>query len=865
MSKRLLTLFLLPSTLLAWLSVCFVNASYSIEPETLISWDFSDQPSVDAWGKNCLRKPECVDGALSSEFTDWDPFIVSPTFEIKPKAGQFIEIRMKSNGYGNGEIFFASSHEGPYNGFSQAKSFSWPICHDGEYHTYQLLPPWNAEPRIIKIRVDFGVPTGRELQAKAGVSVDYIRIMETNLDDLSGTSQRSWTGEDLAALSTGDKPRVYTSSIQKYDLSQLGSNLSLTLRRIAPCSTVYARASLNLYTIGSTGVVSQDLALYNLNEDADATLSRNVDLKALGNFQDAPIYRWEVKLPSEYELTKVEFSDSPIGSASLERQEGRQIALSRLPESSENASGQTVSVKYETTLRNCGGSKLSDLRIESLERASGLTLESAQLQKITVDPLFGMNPQGNRLASSGYGQPVKGVEPVTAEANSSGVATFPHNFTLAPNEAIVLQATYRASKPGSLNDLLRISGHNGKDGASTLSIDCAVKLNVLAPCNLPIGTSYIPEPQPVSSDYEIGAYYFPGWSKRSGWDKINDNAPERKPLLGYYDEGNPEAVDWQIKWAVENGLSFFFVDWYWYHGEVRLEHWVKAFQQARYRHYMKWAVMWANHTGAGTHSTEDWENVTNYWIKNYFNTPEYYKIDGKPVVVIWDKSIVERDMVAEAAKNGVTLNPGEGCKRAFEICRQKCEEAGFPGVYFIAIKWPEHATDSKTIQTLADSGFDATTIYHFMYPGKEVEDPKLYSFDSVVEASYPNWKARLETGILPDIPNISTGWDSRPWHGYRQTVVYDRTVAGFRRLLEDYKRFASESGNKRVVIAPVNEWGEGSYIEPNNEFGFGMYEAIRETLCHEPSGGFPSNYAPYEIGLGPYDIPPTTDPADKVE
>ena len=51
----------------------------------------------------------------------------------------------------------------------------------------------------------------------------------------------------------------------------------------------------------------------------------------------------------------------------------------------------------------------------------------------------------------------------------------------------------------------------------------------------------------------------------------------------------------------------------------------------------------------------------------------------------------------------------------------------------------------------------------------------------------------------------------------------------------------------------------GSYIEPNNEFGFGMYEAIREVLCKKPEGGFPVNYAPHEVGLGPYDYPKDTD------
>ena len=42
--------------------------------------------------------------------------------------------------------------------------------------------------------------------------------------------------------------------------------------------------------------------------------------------------------------------------------------------------------------------------------------------------------------------------------------------------------------------------------------------------------------------------------------------------------------------------------------------------------YLKWAMMWANHDGPGSHSLEDRAKVTKYWIDNYFNTPEYYCI-----------------------------------------------------------------------------------------------------------------------------------------------------------------------------------------------------------------------------------------------
>ena len=128
-------------------------------------------------GRNCLSKPVLKDGALSANYTNWDPFIVSPQFNLKPAVGQYVEIRMKSTGFHTGELFFASSNEGPYNGFSQAKTAKWDIIHDGKWHTYQILPAWLKEPQIIKVRVDLGRPSEEEIKNGAGVEIDYLSLI----------------------------------------------------------------------------------------------------------------------------------------------------------------------------------------------------------------------------------------------------------------------------------------------------------------------------------------------------------------------------------------------------------------------------------------------------------------------------------------------------------------------------------------------------------------------------------------------------------------------------------------------------------------------------------------------------------------
>ena len=154
-----------------------------------------------------------------------------------------------------------------------------------------------------------------------------------------------------------------------------------------------------------------------------------------------------------------------------------------------------------------------------------------------------------------------------------------------------------------------------------------------------------------------------------------------------------------------------------------------------------------------------------------------------------------------------------------------------------------------------------TSIYHYMHHGDKAQDSSHFPFELVADSSDDHWRSWHKAGILPFLPNISTGWDSRPWHGDRATVIHGRSVELFRKICEDAKRFADETGVKRFVLAPLNEWGEGSYAEPNKEFGFGMYDALRDVFCKRPPDGWPPNVTPADVGLGPYDFPESTQTA----
>jgi len=442
---------------------------------------------------------------------------------------------------------------------------------------------------------------------------------------------------------------------------------------------------------------------------------------------------------------------------------------------------------------------------------------------------------------------VKNLGTDAAEAVQLRVVSCPDGLVCAPE----------AAKPvaGGVAELLAVSLRAARPLEGTVRVEVVLNGTAVAASDVVVKvlpslglakSEGVPEPQPPKCGYEIGALYYPGWERAEAWKRVWQTCPERRPLLGWYDETNPEIVDWQIKWLSENGIGALYVDWYWNRGYRHHEHWIAAFRKAKWRKYLKWAMMWANHTPAGAHSVEDQRAATQFWIDNYFNMPEYLTRDGKPVVWIWQGRNMDRDL-------------GEGgCRRLLDLSREMAVGAGYKGIHFIAMKWPEASCTPQVMETYRKMGFDEVGIYHFMDAAGKAGDRARYPYRLVADANPDNWRQQLDAKVLPFLPNLSTGWDDRPWNDHCE--ISGKNADDFRRICRAAKAFADETGIRRLCLAPVNEWGEGSYAEPNAEHGFGFYEAVRETFCEKPAAGWRPNVTPADVGLGPYDLPLPSQP-----
>ncbi len=330
---------------------------------------------------------------------------------------------------------------------------------------------------------------------------------------------------------------------------------------------------------------------------------------------------------------------------------------------------------------------------------------------------------------------------------------------------------------------------------------------------------YVPTPVPCpTGDLIVGSYYFPGHFSPFRWRPFK-RCGYPMPVLGYYRDGEPEVMDWHIKWAVEHGLSYFAFDYYhhWRDGPSLAHNQAldQGFLRARYRDMMKFTLMWCNEENEPTKYTEeDMLRLITYMTEHYFKQPNYLRIGGDNVLIF---SVPER-MVASF---GV-----EGCARILEKMADVSRKAGCGGLYAIAKK------DNEQDQMKA-AGFRACTIYNYPDAGMSAEQLKANRapYEVMVRAIEELWQ-KASKGSLPYIVPVSPGWDSTPWYGAAALVRTNPRPRLFYEMCVRARKYV-DPDLKMVISECWNEFGEGSYIEPTLQFGFGSLDAIRDAFCPE--------------------------------
>ncbi len=758
-----------------------VGACGHAQERVIAQWEFNTDGDQEGWvGANHMRGVQVAGGLLTATAFDWDPFLTTDVLEepIATSPTQVIEVRLNSPVDGGAQFFWTNTTETEYAGFSPEKNT--PFAVKAGWQVCRVRPFWQAEGKIIKLRLDFPGLARDGSDPERVCQVDYIRIVE--LGAAGPPVKPDWTFDrDAQGWQVEGEGTVSAAE------GALVARLEAGARLVAPAVAIDAYNDIFVSFVlsvdrGTSGRLQWAMQEINGLQTMDFPLIAdgkphvyNVPVSSQGQWRAPVIYlalEPAVAEQCQARLDWLRTSPEPSGPAEVEM---RGFLLSDpLPRA-----GRPCEVLAQVASR--GGEVLRDLRAE-LILPEGVAMAEGEERVKTIGEVDFYEPQ-----------------------------------------RVTWQVV--ASQPGEVKLGLRLGEPAIAEAEATDRF--------LPSLNLP-KADYVPEPKPVRGDYEVGVYYFPGWDSYGSWARIMP-FPERKPVLGWYREGLPEVADWHIKWAVEHGITYFCYDWYWNQG--RQGHTAalhEGFFNARYRNLMKFCLLWANHMGKGQHSPEDNAKVCQYWIDNYFRRPEYFKVDGRPMVVMFSVYAMEVDL-------GV-----EGTRECIELWHKMTREAGCGEILVVGCGNP------GSLQRMKDMGFDAVSGYN--WPSCGVAGRNYVPYIEVARNQNEQWwKPMAEADLVPVIVPTSPGWDSRPWHGQKAFVLTDRTPEAFEEHLSLARKFVESTGQPKVVLTEAwDEWGEGSYCQPHKEYGFGHVDAIRRVFC--PDAGDHLDYGPADVGLGPYDF-----------
>ncbi len=358
-----------------------------------------------------------------------------------------------------------------------------------------------------------------------------------------------------------------------------------------------------------------------------------------------------------------------------------------------------------------------------------------------------------------------------------------------------------------------------------------------------------------ANNYDVVAIIWPAYQPEPRWKELGifnhgngewQNVYEAKPkfeghqqpivpLWGYERDDDPIAVARKIDAALASGINVFMYDWYWYEGRPFLENALNnGFLKAPNNERMKFFLMWANHDvnnlwnnkigGKEKHnihwkadvSYEEFVNVLVPRFIEYFKKPNYYKLDGKPVFVMYDMRVFTR------------IGP-EKAKQAIQYFRKATKDAGFPGLVFwgrysglmrtiIPGKEDRSATCEELVKYYDIEGGFAYGAWFNDYPHEKWAELSIKKYDK-------------EKAMGHYIPVVSTGWDNNPRFiaseftkitKGKDPIAYEKNL----RVAKDWVDKNTPKGKRKIILINAwNEWTEGGYLEPDKTYGYGFLNA----------------------------------------
>lgn len=356
--------------------------------------------------------------------------------------------------------------------------------------------------------------------------------------------------------------------------------------------------------------------------------------------------------------------------------------------------------------------------------------------------------------------------------------------------------------------------------------------------------AYLPQYHETLENNSFWGKGYTDWVAVKNAKKLFKNHVQPKVPLNnyYYDLSNVDVIKWQAELALKYGVDGFNIYHYWFKdgkqalnipAELLLNNKEINIEFMFTWDNTSWVRSWSNVSGndwapsyEGSQkyrqilleldygNESQWEKHFNYLLP-YFKDKRYIKIEGKPVFGFMksrDVSVLSRmrDCWQKLAKNN-----------------------GFPGLYLI----------SK--QSIKDPFlFDNTFFYEPIHSGWRYSSAIDSKFKKVFGVSLKKlpffkyimsydryWHRLLKNAERYHLKNVFLGglvkYDDSPRRGDNGRILIDSTPEKFESYFSKLYEISCNDNRELLFLTAWNEWGEGAYLEPDENSGLGYLEALQ--------------------------------------
>lgn len=364
--------------------------------------------------------------------------------------------------------------------------------------------------------------------------------------------------------------------------------------------------------------------------------------------------------------------------------------------------------------------------------------------------------------------------------------------------------------------------------------------------NTKVFAMYLPQYHEIAENSKFWGKGFTDWVGVKNVKALYDS--HRQPRIplnkNYYDLSDVEAIRWQSKLARNAGLAGFGIYHYWFNENQNLldtppklilenkdidigfffawdnTSWVRSWSRIRGNDWFPNGEKHGNDSSPQVLVQYDlgrepqWEKHFN-WLLPFFIDERYEKKDNRPLFMI--------------------LNPSEEIIEMSEYWEKLAKNSGFDGMNFI-FRWDAvHIKDNDLIK-----GYDcfkyepSTTGWSGIIPrvknrllrrvGKEIL--KKYDYDQIwrkiLRYALKNPKAMYYCAFVD--------YDDTPRRGINGRVIEGMNPNKFGHYLKELYQISNKQNKDYMFITAWNEWGEGAYLEPDEDNKMDTLDVVRKVL-----------------------------------